>query len=88
MKVNVQSPAAKIERTSTAKSSSSSSGSAERSGEAARVEMSESAKAMQDLYAPERVDMERVERLREAVKNGEFRVDAETIAERMLDQES
>ena len=50
--------------------------------------MSESAKAMQDLYAPERVDMERVERLREAVKNGEFRVDAETIAERMLDQES
>lgn len=41
-----------------------------------------------DSKGPEVIDLERVERLKAAIENGSFTVDADTIAERMLAEES
>ena len=41
-----------------------------------------------DSKAPEVIDMERVDRLKTAIANGTFSFDANTIAERMLAEES
>jgi len=39
------------------------------------------------MRAPEKPDLERVERLRQAIESGDFKVDAEKIAERMMEEE-
>jgi len=59
---------------------------AERSG-AARVQVSKGARALHEARRPEEPDMERIERLRAAIADGSFEVDADAVAERMLAEE-
>ncbi|MCA9609517.1 MAG: flagellar biosynthesis anti-sigma factor FlgM [Myxococcales bacterium] len=54
---------------------------------AAKVQVSGGARALEGLRAPEQVDSAKVARLRQAIDNGEFEVDADRIAERMLEEE-
>lgn len=58
----------------------------ERAGDA--TEVSTLAAQLADSKAPEVIDLERVERLREAIAQGAFTIDPDTIAERMLAEES
>lgn len=51
---------------------------------AARVKMSEAARSAR---APEAPDMAKVERLRDAIANGELKVDTQRIASRILEEE-
>lgn len=52
-----------------------------------RVEISDSANASRELRAEERVDVERVERLKAAIQAGSFAVDPERVAEAVLGEE-
>lgn len=52
------------------------------------AEVSEVATQLADSKAPEVIDGKRVERLKAAIANGVFSIDANTIAERMLAEES
>lgn len=55
--------------------------------EAAQVAMSDTAKALAEARAPEKPDQSRIERLREAIANGELKIDAQKIAARMMEEE-
>lgn len=59
---------------------------ADRPRDAAQV--SHVATQLAEAKAPEVIDLERVERLKAAIANGAFAIDANTIAERMLAEES
>lgn len=54
------------------------------------VELSESARMMREateaVKAAPSLDPDKVERLKEAIRNGTYRVDAEAVAERILDE--
>ena len=52
-----------------------------------KVQISKQAQQLTDMRAPEKPDLERVERLRQAIESGDFKVDAEKIAERMMEEE-
>ncbi len=52
-----------------------------------KVRISKHAQQLTDMRAAEKPDMERVERLKKAIKDGEFEIDANNIAERMLEEE-
>jgi len=52
-----------------------------------KVRISKHAQQLTDVRAAEKPDMERVERLRNAIDDGTFEVDPEKIAERMLEEE-
>ena len=52
-----------------------------------KVRISSQAKQLADVRAPEKPDMERVERLKRAIEDGSFEIDAEKIADRMLEEE-
>lgn len=52
-----------------------------------QVSVSSEARALLDVRAPEVPDQERIARLRNAIRNGTFEVDAEKIASRMLEEE-
>lgn len=52
-----------------------------------RVEVSSAARELAAARAPETPDMARVERLRAAIADGSFEVDADAIAEQMLQEE-
>ena len=54
---------------------------------AAQVAVSASARAFEDLRAPERPDAAKVQRLRDAIARGELRIDPERIAARMIEEE-
>ncbi len=56
-------------------------------GEATEVRMSPAAEAFSHARAPERPDPERIERLRQAIANGELKIDPRKIAARMLEEE-
>lgn len=58
----------------------------ERAKDAASVSIV--ATQLADSKGPEVIDLERVERLKSAIENGTFNIDADTIAERMLAEES
>ncbi|MEC7522271.1 MAG: flagellar biosynthesis anti-sigma factor FlgM [Myxococcota bacterium] len=90
MKITGQNPYAKIESTRERKGApSSESAPAERAvgRPAAEVEMSDAARATRELRAPERPDAEKVARLKQAILDGEFRIDPDRIASAMLDEE-
>lgn len=52
-----------------------------------RVEVSKLSKLLGEARGPEEVDTARVERLRDAIAAGTFKVDAEAIAEAMIHEE-
>lgn len=52
------------------------------------AEVSVVATQLADSKGPEVIDSKRVERLKAAIANGAFTIDANTIAERMLAEES
>ena len=54
---------------------------------AERVEVSSAARQLAAARAPETPDVARVERLRAAIADGSFEVDADAIAEQMLKEE-
>lgn len=56
-------------------------------GEAAAVRVSDGARVMGGMRAPESPDMEKVARLRAAIDSGDFKVDPEAIASRMMEEE-
>jgi len=51
------------------------------------VAVSSTAQALGRVRAPESPDLDRIERLKRAIEDGSFRVDAEKIAETMLREE-
>ncbi len=51
------------------------------------VSVSDEARTLSKARGPETPDPARIERLRDAIRRGEFKVDAERIAERMLLEE-
>ncbi|MGE0790444.1 MAG: flagellar biosynthesis anti-sigma factor FlgM [Sandaracinaceae bacterium] len=56
--------------------------------EASQVHMSDAAVAMRHARAPEQPSTEKIERLKAAIERGDFKVDAEAIASRMMEEES
>jgi flagellar biosynthesis anti-sigma factor FlgM len=54
---------------------------------AERVRVSEEAKAFADARGPEAPDRARIERIIEAIRSGQFAIDAERIADAMLREE-
>ncbi|MEM9194166.1 MAG: flagellar biosynthesis anti-sigma factor FlgM [Myxococcota bacterium] len=52
-----------------------------------KVELSSEARKLEEMRASEKPDAERIERLKEAIRNGTFQIDAERIAQTMLDEE-
>lgn len=54
---------------------------------AAKVAVSSRARQLAEARSPEVTDGAKVERLRASVANGEFRVDAEAVADKMLSEE-
>lgn len=54
---------------------------------AAKVAVSSRAKQLAEARAPEVADGAKVERLRASIANGEFLVDAEAVADKMLSEE-
>ncbi|MET0339387.1 MAG: flagellar biosynthesis anti-sigma factor FlgM [Polyangiales bacterium] len=54
---------------------------------AAKVAVSSEAKSLAEARAPEIADTGKVQRLSLAIANGEFAVDAEQVADRMLAEE-
>lgn len=54
---------------------------------AERVQVSNHARALSQLREPEAPDMSRVERLKEAIRSGNFVIDVERIASAMLQEE-
>lgn len=63
----------------------SASGRASEAGE--RVQVSTHARALSQLREPETPDMSRVERLKEAIRSGNFAIDVERIASAMLQED-
>lgn len=51
------------------------------------VAVSNVARALVEARSPESPDSDRIERLREQIENGTFEIDAEAIAEAMLQEE-
>ena len=51
------------------------------------MRISKHAQQLTDVRAAEKPDMERVERLKQAIDDGTFGIDADKIAERMLEEE-
>jgi flagellar biosynthesis anti-sigma factor FlgM len=49
--------------------------------------VSSGAQVLANARAPEEPDMERIQRLKDAIANGTFVIDHERIAQRMLDEE-
>jgi len=66
---------------------SSKTGGSERSDSADRVDVSSSAQTLASARAPEEPDMDRIQRLKDAIKNGTFVIDHDRIAQRMMDEE-
>lgn len=62
-------------------------GGGERDASADRVDVSSSAQVMAQVRAPEEPDMERIQRLKDAIANGTFVIDHDRIAQKMLDEE-
>lgn len=62
-------------------------GGSEREQSADRVDVSTSAQTLANARAPEEPDMERIQRLKDAIANGTFVIDHERIAQKMLDEE-
>lgn len=63
-------------------------GGTERSDASAdRVDVSSGAQVLANARAPEEPDMERIQRLKDAIANGTFVIDHERIAQKMLDEE-
>jgi len=56
-------------------------------GPAAQVQMSDAARALERAHAPEAPDMAKVARLRDAIANGQLKIDPERIASRMIQEE-
>jgi len=54
---------------------------------AERVQVSKGARALHHARRPEEPDAERIERLRAAIADGSFEVDADVVAERMIAEE-
>lgn len=54
---------------------------------AAKVEVSSRARQLAEARAPEVADGAKVERLRASIANGEFVVDADAVAEKMMGEE-
>lgn len=52
-----------------------------------RVEVSGGAQALANARAPEEPDMQRIQRLKDAIANGTFVIDHDRIAQRLLDEE-
>jgi flagellar biosynthesis anti-sigma factor FlgM len=52
-----------------------------------RVEVSNTSKLLAEARGPNEPDMARVQRLKDAITNGEFTIDAERIASAMLHEE-
>lgn len=52
-----------------------------------RVQVSNEAKLLMEARAPEVPDQDRIARLKEAIANGTFEVDADRIADAMLNEE-
>ncbi|MEM9070793.1 MAG: flagellar biosynthesis anti-sigma factor FlgM [Myxococcota bacterium] len=58
-----------------------------RSSHGEKVEVSSVAQELASARGPETPDTDRIERLRAEIENGTFEVDAEAIAEKMLEEE-
>ena len=90
MKIQGQNPYSKVHSRKDSKSRSGTDGQAKSSssGAATAVNVSSTARNLVTLHAPEEADLSKVERLREAVEQGTFQVDAEKIADAMVREES
>ncbi|GAB5542210.1 MAG: flagellar biosynthesis anti-sigma factor FlgM [Sandaracinaceae bacterium] len=90
MKITGQNPYSKIESTRERKGAPASESAKAESAvgrPAAEVEMSDAARAMREARAPEQPDAQKVARLKQAILDGEFRIDPERIASAMFDEE-
>jgi flagellar biosynthesis anti-sigma factor FlgM len=83
MRVQGTSPINPLRTTSTQNAASSRSARPKDGAEVSLV-----ATQLADSKAPEVVDLKRVERLKATISNGTFTINADTIAERMLAEES
>lgn len=63
------------------------SGGTEREQSADRVDVSSGAQVLANARAPQEPDMERIQRIKDAIANGTFVIDHERIAQKMLDEE-
>ena len=52
-----------------------------------RVEVSSLSKMLAQVRAPDSPDVEKVERLRESIRTGEFKVDQDKVADTMVQEE-
>ena len=52
-----------------------------------QVDVSSTARALQSARAPEVPDQAKIARLKEAIRNGEFKIDVDRIASRILEEE-
>ena len=53
-----------------------------------RVAVSSLSKALSNVRAPESADVEKVQKLRESIRTGEFHIDREKVAETMVKEET
>lgn len=52
-----------------------------------QVNVSQEARSLAEARAPEVPDQERIDRLKEAISNGTFKIDVDRIATQMLEEE-
>lgn len=62
-------------------------GGSERDASADRVDVSDGAQVLANARAPEEPDMQRIQRLKDAIANGTFVINHERIAQKMMDEE-